>query len=67
MKWYRDESSDWIEPKALINFPFFVESFILHKHNMTWRDDSTRMVYILLKAADEQYAITNDKEGFEIF
>lgn len=65
MKSYRVWTSDWLEPKALINLQFSVQPSFLDKHSMTWREDSTYMVYIRLKAADKQYGITEDKEGFD--
>lgn len=67
MKSFRVRSFDWIESKALINLPFCVQSFILLKRNMPWRDDSTRMVYIRLKAADEQYAILMSRKVLRVF
>lgn len=33
---------------------------------MTCRDDTTSMVYMLLQAADEQYAVAGDKKGVDV-
>lgn len=64
MKAYPVRSSDKIESKALTNLPFTVQSNLLDKHNVSWRNDRTQMVDICLKAAEEQYALSNDQEGF---
>lgn len=66
MKSFRDRSSDGIESKPLIDLPFRAQSFTLDRHNMTWRDESTRLVYIRFKAAHKQIATTGDKEGFDV-
>lgn len=66
MRSFRAQSFDRIESKALINFSFCVQCYVVGKHNVTWRDDSTRMVYIRLEVVDEQYAITDDKEGSNV-
>lgn len=47
MKAFRAQSSDCIESKELINYPFCEQYFILDKHNMKWRDGSIRIVYMV--------------------
>lgn len=49
MKSFWAQSSDWTEPKAWITFTHCVQSFILDKYNLSWRDDYIGMVYIPLK------------------
>lgn len=46
--------------------PFAVQSHIFSKHNLGWRDNETRMVYVDLQAGVEQYAVVNDENDFEI-
>lgn len=64
MKAYRAPCFDMTESKSLINLPFTVKSFILNKHNMSWGDDSTQMLYIRLRAAEDQYGVINDEDVF---
>lgn len=66
MKKLRQKSTDWIESLARIPLPFPVETHIHDKHNLAWRDDSTKLLYIRLKASVEQYAVNSDKEQFEV-
>lgn len=66
MKPYLAQGSDWIEYKEFINLPFCVQPFTVDTHDMTWRGDSTHIVCVRLKATEEQYAISDDKEGFVV-
>ena len=62
----RKRTLDYIESSTRIMLPFAVQSHILSKHNLGWRDYGTRMVYVDLRAAVEQYAVVNDDNEFEI-
>ena len=66
MKRLRKRTIDYIESSAHILLPFAVQSHILSKHNLGWRDNGTKMVYVDLRAAVEQYAVVNDDNEFEI-
>lgn len=66
MKEHLFRSSDWMESKSKIGLPFTVQTLIIEKVNLAWRDDSTCEVYIRFKAFDENYAKAEDNEGFEI-
>lgn len=65
MKSHRSRSSGWLEFKSVDNLPFCIQTIFLDKQNMTWREDFTRIVYVRLKVADEQYEMTDDNEGFD--
>ena len=66
LKRLRKRTIDYIESSAHILLPFAVQSHILSKHNLGWRDNGTKMVYVDLRAAVEQYAVVNDDNEFEI-
>lgn len=66
MKKLRCKSTDWIESMTRIPLPFTVETHIHDKHNLGWRDNSTKLLYVRLKAAVEQYAVHTDKEKFDL-
>lgn len=67
IKEHRFRSSDWIESQWEIDLLFTVQTVNTGKYHLACHDDSTHMVYASLKAADENYSIEEDKEGFEIF
>lgn len=66
LKTMRMRSSDKIESTARIPLPFAVQTHIYGKHNLAWREGTTLMVYLDLKAVVEEYAILNDSESFEV-
>lgn len=59
-------SSKWIEFKAEIHLPLFVQTSIHGKCNLAWRYDSARTFYVRAEAADEHYVVVEHKEGFEV-
>ena len=61
---YRARSVDWIESHTRIFLPYVVETHIQEKHNLAWVDDTTKMLYVRLRAFVEQYAVENDTEEF---
>lgn len=54
MKKVRRKSTDWIESMTRICFPFTVETYIHDKHNLGWRDNSTKLLYVILKDVVEK-------------
>lgn len=62
----RENLSDKVVSVARIGLPFSVQSHIESKHNIGFRDDTSRLVYVDLKAVEEKYAIVNDVSEFEI-
>lgn len=67
LKAYRDRSSDSVESTACIALPFSVQTHIYAKSNLGWKEDSTRMVYIDLKAQDDNYGMMHDENSFEMY
>ena len=61
----RKSSSDHVKSVARIPLPHPVLSHIEKKYNLRWKGDSTRMLYVDLKANIEDYAVANDTESFE--
>lgn len=55
----RTRATDWIESNTRIGLEFLMETHIHHKHILTWRRNSTKLVNIRLKVVVEQYAIEN--------
>lgn len=66
LKAMRSHSSEIIESTARIRLPFPVQTHIDGKFNLAWRDNSSKMVYVDLKAFVEDYAILKDAEEFEV-
>ena len=66
LKNVRDRSSDTVVSVARIPLPFPVQTHIDSKFNLAWRESSTKMVYIEMKAFAEQYSVVNDEDEFEV-
>ena len=66
LKSLREKCNDNVQSVAHIGLPFTVESHIDQKHKIGWREDSTRIVYIDLKALVDDYAAVNDTMDFDI-
>lgn len=52
---------------ARIGLLFSVQSHIDRKSNIGYIDDSTRLLYVDLKATEDKYAYVNEKSDFEYF
>lgn len=50
---------------ARIGLPITVQSTVDQSYNLAWKDDACRMVYIDLKAVEEDYAVQNNISIFE--
>lgn len=61
----RENINDKVTSTARIGLPFSVQSHIDSKHNLAYKDNNSRLVYVDLKAADESYALLNDISEFE--
>ena len=59
------KSSDSVESVARFPLPFAVETHMDGKHNMSFRGNTMKMLYLDLKAVAEEYAVVNDFEDFE--
>lgn len=66
LKNLRENCTESVHSTAQIGLPFSVESHIDGKYNIGWREDSTRMLYVDLKATVDEYAAVNDLDEFEI-
>lgn len=67
LKALRKKSSDSVQSTARIPLPFAVQTHIERKFNLGWRETNTRVVYVELKAYDEQYAVPEEENSFEMF
>lgn len=67
LKAHRERCVDTVESTARVTLPFAVQTHIYGKSNLGWRDNMARMVYVDLKAYEEQYGILQDDKSFEIF
>lgn len=56
---------DNVESSVGIDLPFPVETTPDYKGNLAWRDCSTKIVYLRLKASADEYAVTKDSDAFE--
>lgn len=67
LKVFRSRSSDRVESLARIALPFAVQTHIECRNNLGWREDRSRMLYVDLKAYEQQYAEIKDENSFELF
>lgn len=63
LKSLRADSSDWIKSKSKIQPPFRVQTFNYDNHKLLWCENSTKLLYVGLKATEERYAIQQDNDG----
>lgn len=66
LKQLREKSSHSIESHARIALPIVVDTHIYGKYNLGWKDNSSRVVYVDLKAYEENYAVQHDEDSFEL-
>lgn len=62
----RAKCTAWVHFTCVISLPFTVQTPVHEKHNLAWRDDGTKLVYVCLKAVAGAYAIEHDKDGFDL-
>ncbi len=62
----RERNSDAVKSTAFIPLPFPVQTHLDAKYNLGWARNSSRVVYVDLKAFVESYAVGNDQDDFEI-
>lgn len=67
LKKRRERASDDVVSTARILLPFQVQTHIEGKSNLFFKDSSTKVVYVELKAMAESYFVTNDNQEFEEF
>lgn len=63
---FRQTAEDKIEASAWNTLPFPVQHHIGKHNNLTWIDDDFKIVYIDLKAHDDECSVMRDKHSFEI-
>lgn len=61
----RESVSINVSSVARIRLPITVQPTIVDSFNLGWKDDTCRMVYVDLKAIEEDYAVMNDTKEFE--
>lgn len=66
LKELRQHTEDFVESTARIALPISVQTHIFAKYNMSWRDDTTKLLYLDLKAPVENYGILQDDNSFEL-
>ena len=66
LKAHRKKNNEAVSTTARIVLPVCVETHIHAKFNLAWREKTTRMVYIELRAAMDSYGLLNDQQEFEI-
>lgn len=66
LKELRRKCGDDVVSTAKIPLPFAVETYVYEKYNLAWRDNSTKIIYVELKAAMDSYAHLNDEQDFEV-
>lgn len=66
LKQFRKHSNEKIEATARIALPFPVQNHIAKRDNLGWLDNDCKVVYIDLKAHDDEYLVTRDENSFEI-
>lgn len=57
--------NDKVTSVSRIGLPFSVEAHIERKHNLAYKDNTSCLLYVDLKAADEKSALLNDFTEFE--
>lgn len=67
LKQFRERATDCVLSRARFILPFPVQAHIEGRHNLGWVDNLCRIVYVDLKAHEEQYSIVQDENCFEIY
>ena len=67
LKKKRARANDSVGSTTHIQLPFAVQTQILEKSNLYFKDSTTKVVYVEFKAIEEAYAIVNDNDDFEEF
>ena len=65
LKEKRERANDSVGSTAHIQLPFGVQTQILEKSNLYFKNSTTKVVYVELKAIEETYSISNDNDDFE--
>lgn len=66
MKKLRCQSTHYVESTTRIVLHFTVEEHIYENHSLGWRENSTKLLYVRVKAAIEKYSVNIDKEKFDL-
>lgn len=67
LKRFRARDSDIIESTAQIALPFTVQTHVDARFNLGWKENTTRVVYVDLKAYEENYMVMRDENSFEMW
>lgn len=66
LKNLRKRNKDLIESYAKLALPFSVQSQVVCKKNLGWKDSTAQIVYVDLRTSMEDYVVLNDVDDFEI-
>lgn len=66
LKTLRERSTDIVKTITKISLPFPVETHMVSQFALAWRDDTTRAIYVRLRATEEDYAVKNNSVEFEV-
>ena len=67
LKARRERANDFVVSTARIPLPFPVQTHIEGQSNLFFKETSTKIVYVELKAMVESYAVSNNQVEFEEF
>ena len=65
LKKIRRKKGDAVISTTKLPLPFPVETHIFEKHNLGWKDCTSKVIFIELKAAIDTYGLKNDEQEFE--
>lgn len=68
LKSHRENRSERVESTATIALPFSVQTHIDERSNLGWYEQAARVLYIDLKANEDNYGLimTHDENSFEL-
>ena len=62
---HRKKNTASVTSTAQFPLPFVVETHIPASHNLAWRNETTRVLYVELRAAQDSYGLLQDEREFE--
>lgn len=66
LKKFRQHSRHIVESIARFALPFPVQTHIVNQYPLGWLQSACRMIYVDLKAYEEEYALERNENSFEI-
>ena len=59
----RSRANEGIQAECRINLPFEVETHVVSRNNIQWKNATTCAVYVQFRAPAEEFAVMDDKES----